>query len=128
MIKMSDKKIENNRQGSVNFGIIAVGQGGNNLGKMFGTRGINKIIYINTSQQDLAKLGVNEEQKLNIGSQDGAGKDPSISTADFEKNTSKINEYMKRIFDNNIEHIEYPFNGNFSNIKNNLYIYTIVNI
>ena len=95
---MSDKKIENNRQGSVNFGVIAVGQGGNNLGKMFGTRGINKIIYINTSQQDLAKLGVNEEQKLNIGSQDGAGKDPAISTADFEKNTSKINEYMNHLF------------------------------
>ena len=66
------KEVKDEVEGAFKFAFIGAGQGGSRIAESFHKLGYRKIGIVNTAQQDLNSINV--ENKLCIGS-GGAGKD-----------------------------------------------------
>ena len=70
------EEVEDKVDGAFKFAFVGAGQGGSRIAETFHKLGYRKVGIINTAQQDLNT--VNVENKLCIGSKGGAGKDREI--------------------------------------------------
>jgi len=74
------------------FGFIGAGQGGSRIAESFYNLGYRKLSAINTAQQDLNTIKL--ENKLCIGD-GGAGKDPSKAEKLFNERKEDVLDFMR---------------------------------
>ena len=85
------------------FGIVGVGQCGNNMAAAFYRLGYRKVLAINTADGDLKSVKEPVE-KLLIARQ-GAGKDPGVGRTCVESKVTKIRTVMSRMFEGRVDKI-----------------------
>ena len=84
---------------SINFGVVGVGQAGSRIAEEFHNRGYN-VLAINSALQDLKYINISEKQKLfldvGIG---GAGKDINFGRAAVEDHADSIFKVLQDNFE-----------------------------
>ena len=85
------------------FGIVGVGQCGNNMAATFYEIGYRRVLLLNTAKADLDSVKFNVE-KLALDKQ-GAGKDPEVGRQCVESKATKIRTAMARVFDGKVDKI-----------------------
>lgn len=84
------------------FGFIGAGQGGSRIAETFHDLGYRRIGVINTAQQDLNTIQL--ENKLCIG-EGGAGKDPAVAAKCYEAKAEDVLDFMKHSFGDEVDKI-----------------------
>ena len=97
---VSELGIKNEYVGSLDIGVIGVGQAGSRVAKSFYDKGYKKCLAINTALGDLNPLELPANQKLKIGSLDGSGKNMSLGKKAVEEDSQKISDTVKKIVGN----------------------------
>lgn len=77
-----------------NLAFVGVGQGGGRIAETFSALGYGRVCAINTTNQDLDGLKLDDKQKLDLGGS-GAGKDPQIGAAAVEGRGEDIYDLLK---------------------------------
>ena len=96
------EEIEDKVDGAFKFAFIGAGQGGSRIAETFHKLGYRKVGIVNTAQQDLNS--VNVENKLCIGS-GGAGKDRSVAGKCFAERRDDVLDFMRRSFGNDVDRV-----------------------
>lgn len=96
------EEVEDTVDGAFKFAFIGAGQGGSRIAETFHKLGYRKIGIINTAQQDLN--GINVENKLCIGS-GGAGKDRSVAKKCFSERRDDVLDFMRRSFGDDVDRV-----------------------
>jgi len=92
------QEIADERKGAFRFSFIGSGQGGGRIAATFRALGYKRVCAINTARQDLASLPA-DVKKLVIGDgEGGAGKDPAVAKAAFDKNAENVLDLMRASF------------------------------
>jgi len=91
-------EIKNEYVGSVDFGVIGVGQAGSRIAKSFYDIGYKKTLALNTASADLNPLLIPEEQKLLIGNAQGSGKDMGKGEKAAIESSQKVFDTMTAVF------------------------------
>jgi cell division GTPase FtsZ len=97
-----EEEVEDKVDGAFKFAFVGAGQGGSRIAETFHKLGYRKVGIINTAQQDLNT--VNVENKLCIGS-GGAGKDRAVAAKCFEERADDILDFMRRSFGEDVDRI-----------------------
>jgi cell division GTPase FtsZ len=84
------------------FAFIGAGQGGSRIAESFYNLGYRKLSAINTAQQDLNTIKL--ENKLCIGD-GGAGKDPSKAEKLFNERKEDVLDFMRDSFGDDIDRV-----------------------
>ncbi|MBD3355329.1 hypothetical protein GF361_05075 [Candidatus Woesearchaeota archaeon] len=86
---------------SINMGIVGIGQAGSRLAELFHQNGYDAGV-INTSPQDLDAIDLLPNQKLLLeGSLGGTGKDRDLSAAIFEENEDQVRGFVEKVIEGN---------------------------
>jgi len=96
------KEVKDEVEGAFKFAFIGAGQGGSRIAESFHKLGYRKIGVVNTAQQDLNTVQV--DNKLCIGS-GGAGKDRSVAAKCFEEKKDDVLDFMRRSFGEDLDRI-----------------------
>tara|TARA_B100000287_G_scaffold434951_1_gene501111 strand:+ start:10804 stop:11955 length:1152 start_codon:yes stop_codon:yes gene_type:complete len=96
------KEIKDEVEGAFKFAFVGAGQGGSRIAETFHKLGYRKIGVINTAQQDLNT--VNVENKLCIG-EGGAGKNREVAKKCFEEKKDDVLDFMRRSFGEDVDRI-----------------------
>ena len=96
------KVIEDEVNVAFKFAFLGAGQGGSRIAENFYKLGYRRVAVINTAQQDLNSI--NLENKLCFG-EGGAGKAPEVATQAFQEKSEDISDFMKRSFGDNVDKI-----------------------
>tara|TARA_Y100001938_G_scaffold142855_1_gene214768 strand:+ start:3531 stop:4682 length:1152 start_codon:yes stop_codon:yes gene_type:complete len=96
------KEVKDEIEGAFKFAFIGAGQGGSRIAESFHKLGYRKIGVVNTAQQDLNTVHV--DNKLCIGS-GGAGKDRSVAAKCFEEKKDDVLDFMRRSFGEDLDRI-----------------------
>jgi cell division GTPase FtsZ len=96
------KVIEDEVNVAFKFAFLGAGQGGSRIAENFYKLGYRRVAVINTAQQDLNSI--NLENKLCFG-EGGAGKAPQVATQAFQEKSEDISDFMKRSFGDNVDKI-----------------------
>ena len=96
------KEVKDEIEGAFKFAFIGAGQGGSRIAESFHKLGYRKIGIVNTAQQDLNSINV--ENKLCIGA-GGAGKDRSVAAKCFEEKRDDVLDFMRRSFGEDVDRI-----------------------
>ena len=87
---------------SFKFAFVGAGQGGSRIAEAFHTLGYRKISAINTAQQDLNTIKL--DNKLCIGD-GGAGKDPSVAEKLYAERKEDVLDFMYDSFGESVDRI-----------------------
>lgn len=88
------------------FAFIGVGQAGGRIAKTFQDLGYARVCAVNTAVADLAELTTfPASAKLDVGSQQGAGKDPAAAAALFEGQHENLIELMMRSWGTDVDYV-----------------------
>ncbi len=87
---------------SFNFAFIGAGQGGCRIAETFHTLGYRKIAALNTAEQDLNTIKL--DNKLLIGD-GGAGKDRAFADGIFQERREDVIDFMRYSFGDQIDRI-----------------------
>jgi len=88
------------------FAFIGVGQAGGRIAKTFQDLGYARVAAVNTAVADLAELTTfPASAKLDVGSQQGAGKDPTAAAALFEGHHESLIELMTRSWGTDVDYV-----------------------
>ena len=93
---------EDKVDGAFKFAFIGAGQGGSRIAETFHKLGYRKIGILNTAQQDLNSINV--ENKLCIGS-GGAGKDKAVAAKCFNDRRDDVLDFMRRSFGDDVDRV-----------------------
>ena len=85
-----------------NFAFVGAGQGGSRMAEAFHQLGYRKLAAINTAQQDLNAIML--DNKLCIG-EGGAGKDLSLAAKCFEEKRDDVNDFLRYSFGESFDKI-----------------------
>ena len=85
-----------------NFAFVGAGQGGSRIAESFYNLGYRKIAVINTAQQDLASIKIENKKCIGDG---GAGKNPGVAEKLFNENVDDVVDFLKYSFTNKIDKI-----------------------
>ena len=96
------KEVKDEVEGAFKFAFIGAGQGGSRIAESFHKLGYRKIGVVNTAQQDLNTVHV--DNKLCIGS-GGAGKDRAVAAKCFEEKKDDVLDFMRRSFGEDLDRI-----------------------
>lgn len=98
------KAIEDAKPTAVKMGFIGAGQGGCRIADEFHAQGYNRVLLVNTTEQDMAGLAC--ENKIIIGKQQtGAGKSPAVGKRAAEDSREDVLRACKRSFGPDVEWI-----------------------
>jgi cell division GTPase FtsZ len=97
------KEVEDQVDGAFKFAFVGAGQGGSRIAETFHKLGYRKVGIINTAQQDLNT--VNVENKLCIGSKGGAGKDREVARKCYAERADDVLDFMRRSFGEDVDRI-----------------------
>jgi len=100
--EVSSKEIKDDVDVAFKFAFIGAGQGGSRLAQTFHKLGYNRVAALNTAQQDLNTLEL--ENKLCIGD-GGAGKDRSVAKALFDASSDDVLDFMRYSFGEKVDRI-----------------------
>jgi len=84
------------------FCFLGAGQAGSRIAETFSKLGYNRVAAINTAQQDLNAVSL--ENKLCIG-QGGAGKDPAVAAQFLEEKKEDVIDFMRYSFGESFDRI-----------------------
>ena len=84
------------------FAFIGAGQGGSRIAETFHGLGYRKIAVLNTAEQDLNTINLNN--KLCIG-EGGAGKDPAVASKKFAERREDVIDFMRYSFGEQLDRI-----------------------
>ena len=87
---------------SFNFAFIGAGQGGSRIAETFHTLGYRKIAALNTAEQDLNTIKL--DNKLLIGD-GGAGKDRAFADGIFQERREDVLDFMRYSFGDQLDRI-----------------------
>lgn len=88
------------------FAFVGVGQAGGRIVSTFKELGYNRICAINTAVADLAELKTfPEASKLDIGDQQGVGKDPAAAAAIAKDKGEDIYDLYSRCWGDDVDHV-----------------------
>ena len=87
---------------SFKFAFVGAGQGGSRIAESFHKLGYRKLSAINTAQQDLNTIRL--ENKLCIGD-GGAGKDPTVAEALYATKKEDVLDFMYDSFGEDVDRI-----------------------
>jgi len=92
--EMADS-VSGKRYFSLNFGVVGSGQAGGRIAEVFSKYGYSSCI-INTAQQDMQFVEMDEDRKYLIDNKDlgGTGKDLDISAQCFEEREGEIKKFV----------------------------------
>lgn len=85
-----------------NFAFVGAGQGGSRIAESFHNLGYRKIAVINTAQQDLASIKIDNKKCIGDG---GAGKNPAVAEKLYNDNADDVVDFLKYSFTNKIDKI-----------------------
>lgn len=85
-----------------NFAFVGAGQGGSRIAESFHQLGYRKLAVINTAQQDLNAIML--DNKLCIG-EGGAGKDINLAAKCFEDKKDDVNDFLRYSFGESFDKI-----------------------
>ena len=86
------EEIQDKIEGAFRFAFIGAGQGGSRIAEIFHKLGYRKVAVINTAQQDLNTIKV--DNKLCIGD-GGAGKDPDVARKKYEERKEDVLDFIR---------------------------------
>lgn len=88
------------------FAFIGVGQAGGRIAKTFQDLGYARVCAVNTAVSDLAELTTfPASTKLDVGDQQGAGKDPAAAAILFEGQHESLIELMARSWGPDVDYV-----------------------
>lgn len=90
---------------AVKFGIIGVGQAGNNLAQSFWDRGYRKVAIVNSTARDMQRLSIPEKNRHVLKSDGGAGKDPAVGKKLIESEKEEIIALIRNCLGTDVEQI-----------------------
>ena len=93
----SEEGMEDDFDASFKFAFIGVGQGGSRVAETFYNMGYRKVCVINTAQQDLNTVNLENQRKLCIGD-GGAGKNPEKAGQKFDERKDDVIDFMRKNF------------------------------
>jgi len=96
------KEIKDECDVAFKFGFVGAGQGGSRIAETFHRLGYRKIAAINTAQQDLNTI--NLENKLCIGA-GGAGKNPAYAEKVFSEKREDTLDFLRYSFGESLDRI-----------------------
>ena len=96
------KEVEDQVDGAFKFAFIGAGQGGSRIAETFHKLGYRKVGVVNTAQQDLNAINV--DNKLCIGS-GGAGKDRAVAAECFKERRDDVLDFMRRSFGDDVDRV-----------------------
>jgi cell division GTPase FtsZ len=96
------EEIEDKIDGAFKFAFVGAGQGGSRIAETFHKLGYRKIGVLNTAEQDLNSINV--ENKLCIGS-GGAGKDRAVAEKCFKERRDDVLDFMRRSFGDDVDRV-----------------------
>ncbi len=96
--------IEDNFDASFKFAFIGVGQGGSRVAETFHKMGYRKVCAINTAQQDLNTINLEDNRKLCIG-EGGAGKNPKKAGLKFDERKDDVIDFMRKNFGKKMDRV-----------------------
>tara|TARA_Y100000310_G_scaffold294574_1_gene325153 strand:+ start:7542 stop:8711 length:1170 start_codon:yes stop_codon:yes gene_type:complete len=96
------KEVKDEMDGAFKFAFVGAGQGGSRIAETFHKLGYRKIAALNTAQQDLNTI--NLENKLCIG-EGGAGKDPVYAKRMFSEKKEEVTDFMRYSFGEQLDKI-----------------------
>lgn len=99
-----DAEIEDEFEASFKFAFIGAGQGGSRVAETFHKMGYRKVCVLNTAQQDLNTIKLEDERKLCIG-EGGAGKNPKKAAEKFTERKDDTIDFMRKNFGNEIDRV-----------------------
>jgi cell division GTPase FtsZ len=85
-----------------NFAFVGAGQGGSRIAETFHKIGYRKIAAINTAQQDLNSISLENKKCIGDG---GAGKDPSVAEKLYNNNKEDILDFLKYSFGEEVDKV-----------------------
>ena len=97
-----EDKVKDDCHVAFNFAFIGAGQGGSRIAESFGQLGYRKIAVINTAQQDLNTIKL--DNKLCIGD-GGAGKNPDLAESLYVDRKEDVLDFMYDSFGESIDRI-----------------------
>lgn len=102
---IEDKKVELKDKDSVGFkfGFIGAGQGGSKLAETFAQIGYARVGVINTADQDLATININN--KLKFSEQQGAGKNRDFAKQAFINHKEDVVDFIKQSVGTDVDRI-----------------------
>jgi len=96
--------LEDEFECAVKMAFVGAGQGGGRIAQAFWDLGYRKVIAVNTTEQDLEPLDMEESHKLLIGNdRGGAGKDPEQGRLAAEESFEDLMDLMMRKFGEGVE-------------------------
>jgi cell division GTPase FtsZ len=88
------------------FAFIGVGQAGGRIARTFQELGYSRVAAVNTAVADLAELTTfPDSNKLDVGAQQGAGKDPAAAATLFEGQHESLIELMSRSWGPDVDYV-----------------------
>jgi cell division GTPase FtsZ len=96
------KEIKDKIDVAYKFAFIGAGQGGSRIAETFHQLGYRKVAVLNTAQQDLNTVNLNN--KLCIG-EGGAGKDPEYAKKVFAEKKEDVIDFMRYSFGEQLDRI-----------------------
>ena len=97
-----EKEYEDEVEGAYKFAFMGAGQGGSRMAEAFYSLGYRRISVINTAQQDLNTI--NLENKLCIG-EGGAGKNPDVAEKLYQEKKEDVLDFMRDSFGKDFDRI-----------------------
>ena len=102
MVEEKEDKNKDNCNVAFNFAFIGAGQGGSRIAESFHKLGYRKIAVLNTAQQDLNTI--NLDNKLCIGN-GGAGKNPDVAERLYTDHREDVLDFMYDSFGESVDRI-----------------------
>jgi len=88
------------------FAFVGVGQAGGRIVRTFQELGYNRICAINTAVADLSELNTfPDDAKLDVGEQQGAGKDPETAAKLVQDKDEAIFDLFTRCWGNDVDYV-----------------------
>ena len=92
------KTVDDTIETAFKFAFAGVGQAGGRLAEMFQQLGYRRIAAVNTATQDLAPLKLEQSQKMKLGEEEGAGKDPEVAASLAKEHREDILDHLRKCF------------------------------
>ena len=85
-----------------NFAFVGAGQGGSRIAETFHKIGYRRVAAINTAQQDLNSINVENKKCIGDG---GAGKDPSVAEKLYNNSKEDVLDFLKYSFGEEVDKV-----------------------
>ena len=96
------REVKDNFDVAFNFAFVGAGQGGGRIAESFYNLGYRKIAAVNTAEQDLASVKIENKKCIGTG---GAGKNPSVAEKLYNEKADDVMDFLKYSFTDKIDKI-----------------------